>query len=634
MSTTPNSTPPEPRRLSIHLPRPLWIGLATVALIGASLGVRYGVPIYRQQVAIREIERAGGSVIMNTAGPFRLRRWLNNWISDSWLRPFDSIARADVIFRETIDDDIKHFLAVRPLPELYIEGGPSVHEFLSNGQLDEARAAFLKHPILLFSRDAGYIYSTPLQIAVRAGQIELRQRVEMVKFLLERGADVDAVGIWTDNISDIPTPLLRAKDPEIVKLLIDYGADLAAGGPNSKALETKAHEFAKSKAEDREKWLEITRLLRAAGAEYGIVAACYLNDLARVRQITERRGRVPRDVDALCVAATYGHAEIVKVLLEHGADADRAGPDGHGALFCAIKHPDVLELLFGAIPDGSNPRDEHRNLTLLHSAADHGAVESARLILARGIPVDSRDAYGHTSLHSAAKFGQLDVVQLLLDHNADPTAVDEWGYTAISYAMGEIDWLGYRKTEPELANSRRIAELLLAAGTPVDLFAAISLGQTAVVSQILTETPELANNKDYQGATALVRAVNWDRVEIVEALLAAGADVNALNDSRASALHQAACLGRDEIARVLIAHKADVNAGELYWATPLHEAARHLNQGVARLLLDAGANPDAKDELGDTPRDLARRSADRAATESARIKLAETIELLSERERN
>ncbi len=431
--TAADSLTPDFRRFRVRLPRPLWIGLAAVALIVASLGFRYGAPIYRQQVAIREIERAGGSVIMNTGGPFWLRLWLRRWIGESWLRPFDSIGRAEVIFSETIDADIQHFLAIRPLPELYIEKGPPVNKYLENGQLGEARAAFMKHPILLFSRDEGY--QTPLYVAVLSGQIGLRQRVEMVKFLLERGADVDAVGTW----SEMPSPLLRAEDPEIVKLLIDYGADLAARGPNSKALEMKAHEFAKSNAEDRNKWLEITRLLRAAGAEYGIVSACYLNDVARVRQLTERPGRVARDMEALRVAATYGHAEIVKVLLEHGADPDAAGVDGYSALFCAIEYPDALKILFGAIAEGSNPRDRNNGRTLLHSAADHGAVESARLILARGIPVESRDPYGRTPLHSAAEFGQLDIVQLLLDHNADPGAVDDWGYTAISYAMGEFE---------------------------------------------------------------------------------------------------------------------------------------------------------------------------------------------------
>ncbi len=167
------------------------------------------------------------------------------------------------------------------------------------------------------------------------------------------------------------------------------------------------------------------------------------------------------------------------------------------------------------------------------------------------------------------------------------------------------------------------------------MFAAISLGQTAVAERILAETPEIANRKDYQGITALVRAVIWDRVEIVAALLEAGADVNAVNGSRASALHQAADLGRDEITRVLIAHQADVNVTDLYGYTPLHEAARRLNQGVARLLLDAGANPDAKDDQGDTPRDLARYSAHdyRDFTEDKKIKLAAMIELLRGRER-
>lgn len=53
-----------PRRLSIPLPRPLWIGLAAAVLIVASVALRFGLPIYRQQAAIRAIERVGGEVYL------------------------------------------------------------------------------------------------------------------------------------------------------------------------------------------------------------------------------------------------------------------------------------------------------------------------------------------------------------------------------------------------------------------------------------------------------------------------------------------------------------------------------------------------------------------------------------------
>src|SRR5437879_6523126 len=77
-AVAPEPTPAEPRRFSIRLPRPMWIGLATVLLIGAAIFVRVGLPIYRQHLAIREIERLGGYVETRPRGPEWLRDWVGN----------------------------------------------------------------------------------------------------------------------------------------------------------------------------------------------------------------------------------------------------------------------------------------------------------------------------------------------------------------------------------------------------------------------------------------------------------------------------------------------------------------------------------------------------------------------------
>lgn len=68
MATT-DPTTPESRRFSIRLPRPLWIGLATVVLVVVTIGLQFGVPIYRRHVAIREIERLGGKFETSKGGP-------------------------------------------------------------------------------------------------------------------------------------------------------------------------------------------------------------------------------------------------------------------------------------------------------------------------------------------------------------------------------------------------------------------------------------------------------------------------------------------------------------------------------------------------------------------------------------
>ncbi len=67
------------RRFSIPLPRPLWIGVAAVVLVVVAVGLRIAVPIYRQQVAIREITRLRGKVRQVAWGP----EWLRKRVTDA-----------------------------------------------------------------------------------------------------------------------------------------------------------------------------------------------------------------------------------------------------------------------------------------------------------------------------------------------------------------------------------------------------------------------------------------------------------------------------------------------------------------------------------------------------------------------
>ena len=64
-------------------------------------------------------------------------------------------------------------------------------------------------------------------------------------------------------------------------------------------------------------------------------------------------------------------------------------------------------------------------------------------------------------------------------------------------------------------------------------------------------------------------ATKADNKEIVELLLASGADVNAKDEMGETPLHLAAQFGRKEIAELLIAEGADVNAKGDFGRTPL-----------------------------------------------------------------
>ena len=98
-----------------------------------------------------------------------------------------------------------------------------------------------------------------------------------------------------------------------------------------------------------------------------------------------------------------------------------------------------------------------------------------------------------------------------------------------------------------------------------------------------------------------------NRVQIVEALVNAGANINHQDKIGRTALWHAACIHDEIMVDCLIKNRADVNLGDRYDEAPLHRASECDIGGnvdfavVLRLLLEAGANPYAISRIGATP---------------------------------
>ena len=93
----------------------------------------------------------------------------------------------------------------------------------------------------------------------------------------------------------------------------------------------------------------------------------------------------------------------------------------------------------------------------------------------------------------------------------------------------------------------------------------------------------------------LLAAVRDGEVEVVRSLLEEGADVNAARGDGLTALHLAAEGGRQAVAEALMAAGAAVDAGtRIGGYTPLHVAARGGHGAVVLRLLEAGADPNAR----------------------------------------
>lgn len=301
----------------------------------------------------------------------------------------------------------------------------------------------------------------------------------------------------------------------------------------------------------------------------------------------------PRDLGlALLDAATAGHIDDALALLDAGADANAApGPndrDQRSALCIAATLSD-LSLLRALIARGANPNLVVNGVTALHAATRdslHGRPDAVMTLLANGARPDLLDHDGNTPLHHAALSEDPTICAMLLDAGAPVDPVNREGLTALAIAAR--------------VGNEPVLRLLLERGAK----------------------PEVA-----RGLPALLAAVSGheDRPGIVRRLLKAKADVAASDRLGRAALHAAALHGHGDSADALIAAGAQVNARDSHGVTPLMEAARAgANRVLARLVFRK-PDPTPTDAQGRNALHLACASK-QANVETVRILLALNID--------
>jgi hypothetical protein len=128
-------------------------------------------------------------------------------------------------------------------------------------------------------------------------------------------------------------------------------------------------------------------------------------------------------------AASAGHANILSLLMEHGADVNGRAIFDETPL---LGGSDKARLEAGQLllDNGADINaGSYLNFTPLSRAASLGHIEFSRMLLKRGAVIDLPDNEGRTPLHWAAKTGKTKAVRLLLEHGADVNARDKSGNT-------------------------------------------------------------------------------------------------------------------------------------------------------------------------------------------------------------
>jgi ankyrin repeat protein len=217
-------------------------------------------------------------------------------------------------------------------------------------------------------------------------------------------------------------------------------------------------------------------------------------------------------------ACARGDTATVLATLDTGLPVDTPlsiGTPMLHALFAG--HPDTALALLerGASVEA---KWKYTGATALTKAGDHGSVPLIDALLARGVPPDEADNAGLTALYHAAGNGHLDAVRRLRQAGAQPRAAARSPLVA---AAGH----GYVE----------VAEVLLAAGCELEdttwgrtsLADAAMLNQAAMVDFLIAAGANV-NAVDGNGLTPLMHAAGRGYPRIVERLLRAGADPRAV----------------------------------------------------------------------------------------------------------
>ena len=270
----------------------------------------------------------------------------------------------------------------------------------------------------------------------------------------------------------------------------------------------------------------------------------------------------------------------------------------------------------------------------IHDAARNGDSFAVLTLLNTGIDINKKNKDGWTALHIAASKNRLEIVELLIENGAevdskgDPSTVFIWqgGFTPLHYATvnGHKDIVellinrgaqvnaktdnGFTPRDWAIKRSHtHIADLLKTyGGKTSSIHTHVRDGDLAGVQAYLDSGVDI-NARDENGSTPLHIASLNGQEQVVELLINRGAEVNATSEIGGwTPLHMAASKNHIQVVSFLIKKGADEDAKAIIggW-TPLHWAALEGHKDIVELLIKLGANINSKDNMGNTPLDLA-----------------------------
>lgn len=335
----------------------------------------------------------------------------------------------------------------------------------------------------------------------------LNHDAESVRILLLFGADPNA----TDKHGF--TPLFSATELGFVdgaKMLIKYGAD-----PNLSAGPESDTPLALSVLESK---MELVQLFLTYGGDPNRVMANGNTVLIRaIDRKTPKRlielvlnygsdpnGKNGEGTSPMFQCVSMQRFDVAQLLLDRGADPNLPGPKH--LLWPATYQPPLLKLLL------ARGADFRRAPGVMELATSINNIESVRVLLNHGVDPNAKKDGVYTPLCSAIRDDRGDIVTLLLDNGADPNlpASEYPCFKCVTHHR-----------------SQYLPQVVAAGGDPHEprgiVEKAVKHNNTDALIYLLDYGVDV-NAKSPEGYTPLTTAIREDRADMVDLLLARGAD--------------------------------------------------------------------------------------------------------------
>ena len=299
-----------------------------------------------------------------------------------------------------------------------MSSGPLLHWSVEMGWTPVARLFVLMGANVNAENQNG---RTPLFVAI--DWEEHYGNIELIKFLIDEGADVNAKITEKDPMRQGMTPLHLAvckKNIEVTKYLISQGADIHAQARYGVTPLHYAVRFNEN--------VDVAKLLVSEGADVHTKALGI---------------RTPLDWAALA----NKNVDVFKFLVSQGADVNATDETGATPLQWAVQcnTAEVVQFLISAGAD-MNAKNIY-GTTMLHCATCNENVEVAKLFISAGADVNARISFdspsnmaGSTPLHQLAYINRnVEIAELLVSEGADVNAKDKAGKTPLDIARENMN---------------------------------------------------------------------------------------------------------------------------------------------------------------------------------------------------